>query len=121
MLLADLDLILTDAFLIYGAHLLAGRVDPETIHAEWSANRREGDLAGILSDALESGRIEQSLRALLPKHSGYDKLKEMLGRYRQNAASAGWPWRSPVQEKRPSGRWVTWPPSPPQRAQRSFG
>ena len=29
---ADLDLLLTDAFLLFGSHLLAGRVNPETLH-----------------------------------------------------------------------------------------
>src|SRR3954467_11719637 len=38
--LADLDLLLSDAFLLYGAHLLGGRVDPETLHPRWEANRR---------------------------------------------------------------------------------
>lgn len=46
--LADLDLLLTDAFLIYGSHLLAGKVNPESIDGEWFANRREADLAHIL-------------------------------------------------------------------------
>ena len=32
--LADLDLLLTDTFLVYAAHILEGRVNPETIQAD---------------------------------------------------------------------------------------
>ena len=45
---AELDLLLTDAFLVYGSHLLAGRVNPETLEPEWVANRRGADLAAVL-------------------------------------------------------------------------
>ncbi len=53
--LVDLDLLLTDAFLIYGSHLLSGRVDPMTVHAQWVAVRRERDLVAHLAAALANG------------------------------------------------------------------
>jgi murein L,D-transpeptidase YcbB/YkuD len=89
--LVDLDLLLTDAFLIYGSHLLAGRVNPETIDAQWIASRREGDIGAVLGLALESGRIAESLRELLPEHPGYRRLRDALARYRAIAAVGGWP------------------------------
>jgi murein L,D-transpeptidase YcbB/YkuD len=89
--LADLDVLLTDAFLIYGAHLLAGRVNPETFDSEWHANRRQGDLAAVLQAALDSNRIEEALKGLLPPQPGYLRLREALARYRNVAAKAGWP------------------------------
>lgn len=88
--LVDLDLLLTDAFLIYGSHLLAGRVNPETIDSEWHAQRRDADLAGVLQGALDSGRIEDALKGLLPPQSGYARLREALARYRAVAAEGGW-------------------------------
>jgi len=63
---ADLDLLLTDAFLVYGSHLLIGRVNPETIDPEWRANRRGADLAMILGGALASGHVREALATLLP-------------------------------------------------------
>jgi hypothetical protein len=33
--LVDVDLLLTDAFLVYASHLLSGRVDPQTFDSEW--------------------------------------------------------------------------------------
>ncbi|MGB7055112.1 MAG: peptidoglycan-binding protein, partial [bacterium] len=88
--LADLDLLLTDAFLVYGAHLLAGRVNPETIDAQWKAYQREADLGQILQIALASNNIEQSLRDLLPLQPGYARLREKLAIYRTIAARGGW-------------------------------
>ncbi len=91
--LVDLDLLLTDAFLIYGAHLLAGKVNPETFDREWHANRRESDIAGVLSTALDSNQIRRSLKSLLPPQSGYAKLARALAQYRRITAEGGW---SPV-------------------------
>lgn len=89
--LADLDLLLTDAFLIYGAHLLAGRVDPETVASQWTAYQREADLGKLLLQALDDNTVEQTLRNLLPAYAGYTHLREKLALYRRIAAEGGWP------------------------------
>lgn len=81
--LVDLDLLLTDGFLIYASHLLAGRINPETIDPEWYANRREADLAAVLQRALDSDSIAESLRGLLPPQPGYARLRQTLARYRE--------------------------------------
>ena len=88
--LVDIDILLTDAFLIYASHLLAGRINPETIDPEWRANRREADLAETLQKALESNEIESALYRLLPPQPGYARLKEALVRYRGIVARGGW-------------------------------
>lgn len=89
--LVDLDLLLTDAFLIYGSHLLAGRINPEQIDPQWFANRREADLAQLLEDALSSNQIEETLAALLPAYAGYTRLRDTLAIYRKFAETGGWP------------------------------
>lgn len=89
--LVDLDLLLTDAFLIYGSHLLAGKINPETIDSEWFANRREIDLAAHLQTALEKNQIKEALRSLLPPQPGYARLRQALARYRDLATNGGWP------------------------------
>ncbi|MBW3552617.1 MAG: L,D-transpeptidase family protein [Gemmatimonadetes bacterium] len=89
--LADLDLLLTDAFLLYGAHLVGGVVNPVTIHPEWNASRREADLVALLDSALTSGAIGGALQTLLPRHPGYGRLRGALARYRAIAAQGGWP------------------------------
>ncbi|KPK90987.1 hypothetical protein AMJ80_07780 [bacterium SM23_31] len=89
-ILVDLDLLLTDAFLMYGSHLLAGKVNPETIDSEWFANRRKLDLAQVLETALQSDRIEESIKSLLPPQKGYERLKQALAFYKDIAADGGW-------------------------------
>jgi L,D-transpeptidase YcbB len=81
-LLADLDLLLTDAVLTYGSHLLAGQVNPETFDPEWIADRREADMATVLQDTLNYGNIFESLRSLWPEHEGYIRLYETYNQYR---------------------------------------
>ena len=86
----DLELLLTDAFLLYGAHLLAGKVNPETFDPEWHARRKEADLAEKLEDALTTGSIEETLQSFLPQQPGYAALKAALARYKDLASTEGW-------------------------------
>ena len=91
LLLADLDLLLTDTFLLYGSHLLTGHVNPETIQSEWLIKSRDADLGGILEEALVTNRIEHSLKSLSPTHPGYAALRDVLREYRVIETLGGWP------------------------------
>ncbi|MGZ9148651.1 MAG: L,D-transpeptidase family protein [Candidatus Deferrimicrobiaceae bacterium] len=86
----DLDLLLTDAFLLYGSHLLAGRVDPETLHADWVAYNPTTDLGALLESALDANTVESSLKGLRPPYPGYVGLQNTLMRYRNLAEQGGW-------------------------------
>ncbi len=85
----DLDLLLTDAFMIYGSHLLVGRVNPETIDPEWVANRRDADMGLALQRAIDTGRIQEELVKLLPPQPGYERLKKALVQCPQRVAFIG--------------------------------
>jgi len=93
--LGHLDLLLTDAFLIVGSHLLAGRINPESLDPEWHANRREMDLAEVVESALDANEIQEALMGLLPPYPGYRKLQQALARYRDIATQGGWPMIPP--------------------------
>lgn len=86
----DLELLATDAFLLLGSHLLSGRTDPETRDPMWITTRREGDLAQVLSRAVESGDIAGTLRSLTPAHPGYPRLQRALATYRRIRDTGGW-------------------------------
>ena len=88
---AELDLLLTDAFLVYGAHLLGGRVNPETLNPQWVANGRTADIAVVLEAALASGDIPGAIETLVPSQYGYRRLREALAKDREVAAAGGWP------------------------------
>ena len=53
--LADLDLILTDAFLSLGIHLLTGKVNPETWNARWEIDPGRGGVIAFI----EHGRCNR--------------------------------------------------------------
>jgi L,D-transpeptidase YcbB len=89
--LVDLDLLMTDAFLMYASHLVSGRVDPTSIHPEWTESAPTADLVATLDMALATGRIGETIEALLPTHPGYQRLRAALAEYRQIAAQGGWP------------------------------
>lgn len=89
--LVDLDLLLTDAFLIYGSHLLKGQVDPMTIDSEWFTDLKQLDMIQVLENALGSNAIITTLLRLPPPQSGYGRLKNELARYRDIANNGGWP------------------------------
>ena len=88
--LVSLDILLTEAFLTYGSHLLDGRVNPEKIEASWYPNRYEVDLVLLLQAALESNTVEESLRILIPEDQRYTRMRQALRRYRDIAARGGW-------------------------------
>ena len=85
--LVDLELLCTDGFLLLASHLAAGRVNPETIHSKWIVNNPKAQLAALLQKAIETDRIEASLRMLIPPHAGYQALGDALARYRRLAKS----------------------------------
>jgi len=89
--LVDLDLLLTDAFLVLGSHFFGGRVDPVTLDPDWHPSRREIDLGTVLHDALANQRIQHSLKNLLPRHPDYFRLRESLAYYRTVKDDGGWP------------------------------
>lgn len=96
--LVDIELLLTDGFLLYGTHLLAGRVDAVSLDPKWRAERRQRDLVAVLRDAIEHGNARQALQDLRPPQPEYGRLMVALAAYREIATSDGWP-RVPEGEK----------------------
>lgn len=89
--LADLDILLTDAFLTLSCHLSGGCVNPVTIEAEWFAKQRSVDVSSVLEQALKEKQIRESLTSLLPERDSYDRLKQALGKYRDLLLNGEWP------------------------------
>ncbi|MFO7971637.1 MAG: L,D-transpeptidase family protein [Desulfobacterales bacterium] len=83
---ADLDILLTDAFLLVSSHLFSGRVNPETIHLDWKAFNPDIDLASVFNNALKDHTIRKTLQNLSPHHQEYLNLQSALKKYRKLAA-----------------------------------
>lgn len=90
-MLAELDLLLTDAFFMLGCHFSAGCINPVTITVEWFAVPDDLDIGLILEDALKENSIKETLEDLLPSQPGYARLREGLARYREIELHGGWP------------------------------
>lgn len=88
--LARLEILCTDAFLTYAAHLAYGRFNPETVYKSWQMPRDNVDLVSMLNQALESGQVGSTLENQMPKHPIYSQLRDNLARYRGIAAQGGW-------------------------------
>jgi murein L,D-transpeptidase YcbB/YkuD len=86
---ADLDLLLSDAFLTFAGHLRNGKVNPAALYPDCALGRDATDLATVLEEGLRANRVRAALAALAPPGQGYQQLRAALGRYRRLAAQAG--------------------------------
>ena len=69
--LADLEMLLTDAFFLCGSHLVHGQVNPETFQSEWFIKGRTEDLAAALKKGLADKDIAAALDSFRPQHAVY--------------------------------------------------
>lgn len=83
--LADLDLLLSDAFITYGNHQLRGRVRPETLYLQSRAIANDDHVGEVLKAAVETGNVRGELASLAPSSPAYSRLREALARYRDRA------------------------------------
>jgi murein L,D-transpeptidase YcbB/YkuD len=88
-LLAQRDILQTEALLRLGYHLSFGKVDPESFDARWNYGRvlDDRDVAGGIERTLAAQDIYQRIEALKPTHRLYGALKRELARYRAAEAA----------------------------------
>ncbi len=89
---ANLDVLLTDALVRLGYHLIVGRVDPVSLDSNWNLT---GDLEGfdavtVIDNALSSQRLAEVIDQYKPSHPLYLGLKKALADYRDLADDGGW-------------------------------
>jgi murein L,D-transpeptidase YcbB/YkuD len=88
---AELDILFSDAYLTLASHYLRGRIAPARVDPDWYIPRQMQDLAQLLSQALASGRINDSLQSLLPTDPSYAALRLAWQALRFVAVNGGWP------------------------------
>jgi len=88
----ELELLLTDAYLLISTHLSAGKTDQETVDPRWMAAKRtpRHDLAQFVDSTIVHDRVIESLASLTPQHREYTNLKKALAQYRTLAENGGW-------------------------------
>ena len=87
----DLELLLSDAFFMYGSHVLTGQINPRALNEVWFGERSEVDLGTALQQASETDRVVEFLQNLRPTHAGYAALQKALAAYQDIATRGGWP------------------------------
>ena len=80
--IADLELLLTDAFLVCASHLSAGRLHPETLEPRQLSSARDSDLVKVLEQGLATGQVGAALTNLKPSSHDYERLKQAYLLYR---------------------------------------
>ncbi len=88
---AELDILLTDSFLMLGCHFSAGCVDPVTREAEWFTDRRDLNIDALLDEALRDNRVRETLDELLPVQTKYSQLRRKLIQYKGMVQGEKWP------------------------------
>mgnify|MGYP000889810982 CR=1 FL=1 len=87
----DVELLLSDAVMRYGAHLRAGRVPPRTIAPDLAVTPPAVDRFAVAEGTAAAADAGAHLAALAPTRPDYAGLKEALRRYRALEAKGGWP------------------------------
>ncbi len=90
-LTARLDLLLSDAFLLYVTDLVDGRVDPNRVFDDWHVRPRRVNPSRLLEFALQRGRVKSLLTELLPPHPAYFALRRVLADYQRQWLAGDWP------------------------------
>lgn len=92
-LLTSLELLLSDATILYAHHLMWGKVDQSKIREEWEIpqNPRPKHLDSLFIKYKYDNNLTALFDRLKPQHYIYIELREGLKRYRKIANNGGWP------------------------------
>jgi murein L,D-transpeptidase YcbB/YkuD len=92
-LLAESDILATDALIRLAYNLYFGKADPEALDPDWNSVRviAGKDPVSFIEQAVASENINVSLSELSPQQPIYQNLKAALARYRGIAAQGEWP------------------------------
>lgn len=87
---AELDLLLSDAFLLYACHLSEGKIARDSLRPRRSVAQNGDRYVGLLNKAVPGNEVGRTLRALAPSHSYYRSLRNLLATYRIRAKTDRW-------------------------------
>lgn len=78
--LADLDLMLTDAFFQLARHLEIGKIDPSKLKSAWDlgVNTPSINYNELLNESIQKGSIRDGLESLYPEFKIYKKGREVI-------------------------------------------
>jgi murein L,D-transpeptidase YcbB/YkuD len=93
--MADQDILLTEAFLLFGYHQVFGKVHPTGVDANINFERRFLTEGGPINGAPAVIASDKPLAHHIAEHLGrapiYEQFQGLLAQHREIAASGGWP------------------------------
>ena len=90
---ADLDILLTDAMILYMAHLMGGKLEQSELRSAWDVekNARPSNVDSLLTVTLHNNMVKEVLEQSKPTHYLYEHMKSHLKRLRSEALKGAWP------------------------------
>jgi L,D-transpeptidase YcbB len=89
--LAELEVVLSDAFVNLANHLANGKVDPVSICPHWVVQREDQAIFGFLAGIRTAQDVRAALKALAPESVPYRSAMIEADRLREVIATGGWP------------------------------
>ncbi len=88
----ELDLILTDAYVLYASHLASGKVEQSKIRNDWDLllNTKPVRVDSLLTISLNNNAIIESLNNEKPQTFLYQNYKRSLKKFRAIVKNGGW-------------------------------
>ena len=90
---ADMDLLMTDALILYASHLLEGKLEQSELRKKWDVERNQGpsNPDSLLTATLHNRNVKGILEEFKPNNHMYKLLKFHLKKLRAEAENGGWP------------------------------
>jgi len=88
----DLDLLMTDALILYASHLISGKVEQSKLRSKWDIelNSRPKNIDSLLTVTLHNKEVKPALERVKPHHYLYKLMKFNLKEYRDIENNEGW-------------------------------
>lgn len=87
-ILANLDMTVSDGFLLYLNNIYYGTLDTKKVYPYWTGVKKPIDLVKQLDLAIVDP--QKTVEDLMPTYPGYAKLKDKLAEYQEVEANGGW-------------------------------
>jgi len=88
----ELDLLMTDALILYASHLISGKVDQSKLRSKWDIdlNQRPKNIDSLLTVTLHNKEVKPALERVKPQHFIYKLMKYNLKEYRALEKNGAW-------------------------------
>lgn len=84
--IANIDILISDAFLTLALHNYAGRIRSKGLNHDWGIFFKELSLIDFLHESIQKNNLKLSLNSLKPPYQEYHHLQKVLIQYQKKAA-----------------------------------